>query len=227
MAALRDQVAAALAQARHTGWDGLLAEQRAYLDDFWERADVEIEGDAELQQAVRFALFHVLQAGARGERRRSPPRADRPRLRRPRLLGHRDVRPAGADLHAPRTPPRDALRWRHATLELARDRAELLGLRAPRSRGGRSTAQECSGYWPAGTAAFHVNADIADAVVRYQAAADDAGVRARRRASSCWSRRRGCGARSATTTPPGASASTASPAPTSTARSPTTTSTRT
>jgi len=34
--------------------------------------------------------------------------------------------------------------------------------------------QECSGYWPAGTAAFHVGADIADAVGRYQAASDDA-----------------------------------------------------
>jgi alpha,alpha-trehalose phosphorylase len=33
--------------------------------------------------------------------------------------------------------------------------------------------QECSGYWPAGTAAFHLNADIADAVLRYQHAADD------------------------------------------------------
>src|SRR6185437_3125207 len=33
--------------------------------------------------------------------------------------------------------------------------------------------QECSGYWPAGTAAFHVNADIADAVLRYQHAVDD------------------------------------------------------
>ena len=32
---------------------------------------------------------------------------------------------------------------------------------------------ECSGYWPAGTAAFHVNADIADAVVRYVDATDD------------------------------------------------------
>ena len=36
------------------------------------RADVEIDGDAELQQAVRFALFHVLQAGARAERRAIP-----------------------------------------------------------------------------------------------------------------------------------------------------------
>jgi alpha,alpha-trehalose phosphorylase len=65
----RDEVAAALAEACYTGWDGLLAGQRDYLDDFWERADVELEGDAELQQAVRFALFHTLQAGARGERR--------------------------------------------------------------------------------------------------------------------------------------------------------------
>jgi alpha,alpha-trehalose phosphorylase len=34
-AALRDQVAAALAEARHTGWDELLRGQRGYLDDFW------------------------------------------------------------------------------------------------------------------------------------------------------------------------------------------------
>ena len=32
---------------------------------------------------------------------------------------------------------------------------------------------ECSGYWPAGTAAFHVNADIADAVIRYTDATGD------------------------------------------------------
>ncbi|MDQ6837749.1 MAG: family 65 glycosyl hydrolase, partial [Actinomycetota bacterium] len=34
--------------------------------------------------------------------------------------------------------------------------------------------QECSGYWPAGTAAFHINADVADAVVRYLDATEDA-----------------------------------------------------
>ena len=47
------------------GNNGLVAGQRAYLDAFWERADVEIDGDTELQQAVRFGLFHTLQAGAR------------------------------------------------------------------------------------------------------------------------------------------------------------------
>ena len=62
--AVHDQVMAAIAGAQLTGWDGLLAEQRAYLDEFWAGADVEVDGDAEVQQAVRFALFHVLQAGA-------------------------------------------------------------------------------------------------------------------------------------------------------------------
>ncbi len=58
-----DQVRAGLAAARYTGWQGLLDEQRAYLDEFWTTADVEIDGDAELQQAVRVATWHVLQAG--------------------------------------------------------------------------------------------------------------------------------------------------------------------
>ena len=72
MVSIRDQADAALASARRTGFDGLLDDQREYLDDFWERADVEIDGDDELQQAVRFALFHTLQAAARAEKRAIP-----------------------------------------------------------------------------------------------------------------------------------------------------------
>ena len=41
---VRDQVDAALAAARKSGFDGLAKEQRAYLDDFWDRADVELDG---------------------------------------------------------------------------------------------------------------------------------------------------------------------------------------
>src|SRR6185437_10610373 len=50
-------------------WEGILAEQRKYLDSFWEGADVEVDGDVEIQQAVRFGLFHILQAAARAENR--------------------------------------------------------------------------------------------------------------------------------------------------------------
>jgi alpha,alpha-trehalose phosphorylase len=171
--ALRDEVAAALAEARRTGWGGLLAGQRDYLDDFWERADVELEGDAELQQAVRFGLFHALQAGARSERRAIAAKG----LTGPGYDGHSFwdtetfVLPV-LTYTAPHTV-RDALRWRHSTLGAARDRAKLLGLEGAAFPWRTIGGQECSGYWPAGTAAFHIGADIADAVGRYQAATDD------------------------------------------------------
>jgi alpha,alpha-trehalose phosphorylase len=172
-AALRDQVAAALAEARQSGWDGLLAAQRAYLDDFWDRADVEIGGDTELQQAVRFALFHVLQAGARGERRAIPAKG----LTGPGYNGHSfwDCETFVLPVLTYTVPSaaRDALRWRHSTLPLARERARQLGLTGAAFPWRTIAGQECSSYWPAGTAAFHVCADIADAVARYVAASGD------------------------------------------------------
>jgi alpha,alpha-trehalose phosphorylase len=171
--AIVDQVAAALAQARHSGWDGLLAEQRAYLDEYWDRADVEIEGDAELQQAVRFGLFHMLQAGARAEKRAIAAKG----LTGPGYEGHAfwDTESFVLPVLTYTLPDaaRDALEWRHRTLELARQRAAVLGLKGAAFAWRTIRGHECSGYWPAGTAAFHVNADIADAVVRYQDASDD------------------------------------------------------
>ncbi|MET9896217.1 glycosyl hydrolase family 65 protein [Streptomyces sp. NPDC006465] len=171
--ALSDQVDAALAAARHGGWQHLVDEQRTYLDDFWARADVEVGGDEQIQQAVRFALFHVLQAGARAEQRAIPAKG---------LTG------SGYDGHAfwdtetfvlpllTYTSPgavAEALRWRQNTLPAARERAAQLGLRGAAFPWRTIAGSEGSAYWPAGTAAFHVNADIADAVIRYTAATGD------------------------------------------------------
>jgi alpha,alpha-trehalose phosphorylase len=68
---------------------------------------------------------------------------------------------------------RHALGWRHATLGQARERARALDLAGAAFPWRTITGQECSGYWPAGTAAFHVNADIADAVLRYVDVTED------------------------------------------------------
>jgi alpha,alpha-trehalose phosphorylase len=171
--ALHDQVRAALAAARYTGWEGLLGEQRQYLDEFWATANVEIDGDAELQQAVRLAVFHVLQAGARAERR---------------AIGAKGLTGEGYAVHtfwdtetfclqvlshlAPEAAA-DALRWRQSILPLAYERADQLGLKGAAFPWRTIRGQECSGYWPAGTAAFHINADIADAVRRHVAVTGD------------------------------------------------------
>ncbi|HEU5475354.1 MAG TPA: glycosyl hydrolase family 65 protein [Actinophytocola sp.] len=171
--ALRAQVDAALSGALQTGWDGLLAEQRSFLDDFWATADIELDGDPELQQAVRFALFHVLQAGARGESRAIPAKG----LTGPGYDGHAfwDTETFVLPVLTYTIPEsaRDALRWRHSTVDTARARAEALGLHGAAFPWRSINGAECSAYWPAGTAAFHVNADIADATVRYLDATGD------------------------------------------------------
>ena len=136
--ALRDQVLAALSAARATAWDGLLADQRKYLDAFRAHADVELEGDSDLQQAVRFALFQVLSAGAGAEERAIPAKG---------LTG------TGYDGHAfwdteafvlpvlTHTAPAAAaaaLRWRLSTMPAALQRArsifELKGAAFPGER---------------------------------------------------------------------------------------------
>jgi alpha,alpha-trehalose phosphorylase len=177
--ALRAQVEAALAGALQTGWDGLVREQREFLDDFWAVADVEVDGDPELQQALRFALFHIVQAGVRGENRAIPGKG----LTGPGYDGHSfwDTETFVLPVLTYTIPDaaRDALRWRHNTLDRACERARVLGKKGAAFPWRSINGAECSAYWPAGTAAFHVSADIADAVARYTAATGDTDFDAR------------------------------------------------
>ncbi|HEU5485309.1 MAG TPA: glycosyl hydrolase family 65 protein [Microlunatus sp.] len=165
--ALLDESDAALGAALQRGWTGLLADQRQHLDDFWASADVLVDGDDEVQQGVRFGLFHLLQASCRAEQR---------------PIGAKGLTGTGYSGHAfwetemfvlpvltavtPRAA-RDALTWRLSTLDLARQRAAVLRQRGAALPWRTISGRECGAYWPAGTAAFHVNAGVAAAVRRY------------------------------------------------------------
>jgi alpha,alpha-trehalose phosphorylase len=165
--ALRDQVGAALAAARLDGWEGLRREQREYLDEFWDAADVRVDGDPEVQQAVRFGLFHVLQAGARAERRPISAKG----LTGPGYDGHAfwdtEMFVLPVLTYTQPSAVRDALYWRHSTLEQAHERARTLNLKGAAFPWRTIEGPESSAYWPAGTAAFHIAADVADALRRY------------------------------------------------------------
>ncbi|NNG35675.1 glycoside hydrolase family 65 protein [Nakamurella aerolata] len=165
--AVRDQVDGALAAVTYTGWDALLDEQRAYLDDFWDGADVEVDGDPVVQQAVRFGLWHVLQAGARTEERAIPAKG----LTGPGYDGHAfwDTESYVLPVLTATLPnaARSALAWRQSTIDMAKDRANTLHHAGALFPWRTIHGEECSAYWPAGTAAMHVNADIAVAATRY------------------------------------------------------------
>ncbi len=127
----------------------------------------------QIQQAVRFGLFHILQAGARAEQRPIPAKG----LTGTGYDGHTFwdteafVLPVLTYTHP--SAAADALRWRAMTLDTARAHAAELGLAGAAFAWRTIHGEECSGYWPAGTAAFHINADIAAAVVNYLDATED------------------------------------------------------
>ena len=173
--ALRDQVAAALTAATQRGWDGLVADQRDYLDKFWARSDVEVDGDESVQQAVRFGQFHILQAAARAEGRAIAAKG----LTGPGYDGHAfwdtEIFVLPLLSHACPDAAADALRWRRSILPLALERARQLGLAGAAFPWRTIAGHECSGYWPAGTAAFHVGADVAAAALHHVHVTGDLG----------------------------------------------------
>ena len=171
--ALRSQIEGALATALDHGWKGLASAQQKYLSDFWARTDIELKGDPEVQQAIRFAMFHVLQSAARAEQRAIPAKG----LTGPGYDGHTfwDTETFVLPVLTYTVPgaAADLLRWRFQILDLARKRAKDLGFKGAAFPWRTIHGEECSGYWPASTAAFHINADIADGVLRYVSATND------------------------------------------------------
>jgi alpha,alpha-trehalose phosphorylase len=93
---LRGRAEWTLDRVVHQGFEQLLASQEQYMADFWQRSDVQLKDSREdrtkrstleIQQAIRFNLFHILQASARAEDTVSRPRAHRTSLEA-LLLGH-------------------------------------------------------------------------------------------------------------------------------------------
>lgn len=156
-----------LDRARELGFDELTARQRTALDDVWAVADIELDGDPEIQHALRYALFQLHQNTACAAGHAIPAKG----LTGPGYNGHTfwdtEIFLLPVLMFCSPRHVEEALRWRASTLPKARARARRLGLRGAAFPWRTIAGEECSGYLPAGTAAFHINADIAHAVASY------------------------------------------------------------
>jgi alpha,alpha-trehalose phosphorylase len=146
----------------------LKEKQEAYLDDFWEKSEVNLENNEDLTQGIRFNLFHLLQSvnktgdfgiaakGLTGEGYEGHNFWDTEIFIFPFFLF---TQPEIA---------KNLLIYRYKTLEKSKARARILGYEKGVKFPWRSISGiECSGYFPAGTAQYHINADIAYAVGQY------------------------------------------------------------
>lgn len=148
--------------------------QRAYLTRYWESARVVIEGDENLQKSLDFSVFSLLQSvgkdsvsniGAKG-------------LSGEGYEGHyfwdTEIYIFPFFLLTDLTIARHLLCYRHFILDAARRQARLLGHAKGALYPWRTIAgSECSGYFPSGSAQYHINGDIAHAFLQYYRATDD------------------------------------------------------
>jgi beta-phosphoglucomutase len=160
-------------RAAEAGFASLLAGQKQYLDRFWSAADVQIEGDQDLQQSLRFNLFSLLQSAGRDGRTSIAAKG----LSGEGYEGHyfwdTEVYVLPFFTYTRPEIARALLRYRIGTLDKARARAAEMSQRGAlfpwRTIGG----EETSAYYPAGTAQYHINGDIAYALRKYLTATGD------------------------------------------------------
>ena len=170
---LVDRCAHTLSQARAEDPERRWDVQREFLDAFWERSDVRVDAEPGVQQAVRWNLFQLAQASARADGRGIAAKG----LSGSGYSGHYfwDSEIYVLPFLTYTTPlwARNALRSREKMLPQARLRAAKLnesGALFPwRTIGG----EEASAYYAAGTAQYHINADVTFALARYVAATGD------------------------------------------------------
>jgi alpha,alpha-trehalose phosphorylase len=179
---LCDRVGRTLTRSRSQGFAELAAAQEAYLEDFWRSGDLEleIEATAELprspeyaQQAIRFNLFHILQASGRADRRGIPAKGLTGQGYEGHYFWDTEIYVLPFLVYTMPRAARNLLALRHRRLELARERARQVNQKGAlfpwRTIGG----EEASAYYAAGTAQYHINADVVYALRKYVGATGD------------------------------------------------------
>jgi alpha,alpha-trehalose phosphorylase len=169
------------------GFQPLLCSQEQYMDDFWRRSDVRIRdvseertkrSTVEIQQAIRFNLFHILQASARAEDRGVPAKGLTGQAYEGHYFWDTEIYLLPFLIYTSPRIAKNLLTFRYKMLPQARARARQLGHRGAMFPWRTISGEEASAYYAAGTAQYHINADIMYALRKYvQATGDEAFLR--------------------------------------------------
>ena len=171
---LCDSVERTLDSAVAHGFQDLLAQQQIYLDKFWRRSDVQIEGypdrqhrAPEMQQALRFNLFQLFQAAARAEDTGIPAKGLTGQAYDGHYFWDSEVYVLPFLTYTSPRLAKNQLEFRYRTLDKARERAQELHAKGAKFPWRTINGTEASAFYAAGTAAYHINADIMYALQKF------------------------------------------------------------
>lgn len=154
--------------ARTETFEEMLEAQKQYLDRFWSNADIEIKGDEKLQEGIRFNLFQLLQSVGKDGVSNIAAKG----LSGEGYEGHYfwDTEIYILPVFTMTNPQiaKKLLKYRHSILEFAKARAKEMGHKQGALFPWRTiSGTECSAFFPAGTAQYHISADIAYSYIQY------------------------------------------------------------
>ena len=176
---LIDRVRRTLDRVRDHGIDCFENEQRHWLAEFWSASDVEIDADPAIQQAVRWNLFQLAQATARSDQLGVAAKGVTGSGYEGHYFWDSEVYVMPFLTYTAPSLARNLLRFRWNMLPAARDRATELSQHGALFPWRTINGEEASAYYAAGTAQYHIDADIAYALVKYGWATGDTDFLAR------------------------------------------------
>ncbi|WP_239064465.1 glycoside hydrolase family 65 protein [Levilactobacillus sp. 244-2] len=146
----------------------LLADSRDFWQDVWNRSEVTVSGNDELDLAIHYNLFQLNQAAGRDGRTNIAAKG----LSGSGYEGHyfwdTEMYMLPYFIYTNQQMARQLLLYRYQTLLKARQRARTLGVAQGALFAWRTiNGEEASAYFPAGTAQYHIDADVAYAVGKY------------------------------------------------------------
>jgi alpha,alpha-trehalose phosphorylase len=165
---LCDRAGRTLDHAKAEGIDALIAEQKDYMEDFWRRSDVEIDGvHARAQQSIRWNLFQLVQASGRAEGSGIPAKGLTGQAYEGHYFWDTEIYVLPFLTYTAPHIARNLLAFRHSMLPKARERARQVNQKGALFPWRTINGEEASAFFAAGTAQYHINADIIYALRKY------------------------------------------------------------
>ena len=165
---LNDRCRRTLDRVAEWGFAHYYARQREWLDEFWLNADVETGGQPGIQQAVRWCLFQLAQAAARSDGLGIPAKGVTGSGYEGHYFWDTEIYLVPFLIYTSPRVARNALRFRVNLLPQARERAAVMSQRGALFPWRTINGEEASAYYAAGTAQYHIDADVAFAFAKYR-----------------------------------------------------------
>jgi alpha,alpha-trehalose phosphorylase len=165
-----------LDRAVRDGFDTLVTSQRANLGRFWDRADVRVQtrlNPMRQQQAIRWNLYQVAQASWRAEGAGVPAKGLTGQAYEGHYFWDTEIYVLPFLSYTQPRIARNLLRFRHSMLDRARERAREVSQQGALYPWRTINGEEASSNFQSGTAQYHINADIAYAIMRHASVCGD------------------------------------------------------